>query len=107
MADITNRYERAAHALQSAIKVEQELDRAEPNTLPSMVPDTSSGSPKHLRVGLDLRAADHVALVRLLMATGVITEAEYLEAVTVATEQEAATATERVSMRLGRPVTFA
>lgn len=101
--DNVARYTAAAHALQSATKVVLDLDAAGGPILP----ETSSGSPKHLRVGLDLRAADHGALVRLLIAKGVFTEAEYLEAIANAAEQEARDAATRASQRLGRPVTFA
>lgn len=101
-----DRYTAAAHALQSATKLQLELDAQQGTPAPAL-PDTSSGSPKHLRVGLDLRAADHGALVRLLIAQGVITEADYLAAVADGAEREAAAAGQLASQRLGKPVTFA
>lgn len=103
----TDRYTAAARALQSATKLELDLDAAQGHGACQTVPETSSGSPKHLRVGLDLRAADHGALVRLLIEKGVFTEAEYLSVIADGAEREAREAGERASTRLGRPVTFA
>lgn len=102
----TERYTAAAHALQSATKLQLDLDAAKPGP-PMVVPETSSGSPKHLRVGLDLRAADHGALVRLLIEKGVFTEGEYLAAIADGAEREAREARDRASARLGAPVSFA
>lgn len=102
-----DRYTAAAHAIQSATKLQHALDAQQGGEPAPVLPDTSSGSPKHLRVGLDLRAADHGALVRLLIEKGVFTEAEYLAAIADGAEREAHEAATRASQRLGRPVTFA
>ena len=72
--DLIRRYEGAAHAIQSAI---------------SYNPDKKAQEPKHLRVGIDIRKAEHAGLVRLLVEKGTFTNDEYLEAVVVAMEEEA------------------
>ena len=53
------RYLRAAHAVQTGVGLELEHDPA-------------SGTPKHLRTGLNLSKAEHGALVRLLIARGAV-----------------------------------
>lgn len=110
MADVrdstidVDRYTAAAHAIQSATKLQLALDAQKGGEPAPGLPETSSASAKHLRVGLDLRAADHASLVRLLIAKGVVTEAEYLQAIADGAEREAREAGERASTRLGRPV---
>jgi hypothetical protein len=71
-------YETAGHRIQTAIAVLMGRD-----------PDFSLVQPKHLRTGLDLSKSDMGGLARLLIAKGVITEAEYIEAITNAAEREA------------------
>lgn len=61
-------YAEAAHALQSA-------------TVIMMMQRTPCADPKHLRVGIDCRAADAKGLADLLIAKGVFTADEYREAV--------------------------
>lgn len=46
-------------------------------------------TPKHLRVGVNAAMSDHAGLVRLLIAKGILTEDEYIGAVTEAMRQEA------------------
>jgi hypothetical protein len=58
--ELNERYNRAAHRVQTAVAFEQSTG-------------TAGDSPKHLRVGLDLRAADALALAELLIAKGVFT----------------------------------
>jgi hypothetical protein len=70
-------YEQAAHAVQTGVAH-------------MLHHNPRSADPKHLRTGLDLRAADAAGLARLLIAKGVFTEAEYLEAVRVAAVEEVA-----------------
>lgn len=60
-------YAEAAHALQSATAM--------------LMQRTPIAEPKHLRVGLDCRAADAKGLADLLIAKGVFTADEYREAV--------------------------
>lgn len=71
-------YLRAAHRVQTAIA-----------TLMGREGGWSGVEPKHLRVGVDLSKSDQGGLVRLLIAKGVFTEAEYVAAVTEAATQEA------------------
>jgi hypothetical protein len=65
---MTDRYNAALHAMQSGVAVEMN-HRSEPT------------EPKHLRVGVNAAMVDHGGLVALLIAKGVISEAEYLEAI--------------------------
>lgn len=64
LKDIYTLYEQLGHAIQTGIAFLMEHD-------PTFV------APKHLRTGLDMRAADHGALVALLIDKGVFTEKEY------------------------------
>lgn len=66
--DDNERYFVAAHAMQAGVAFEMEHGDGKPT------------EPKHLRVGINARACDHTGLVKLLIAKGVITEAEYLKA---------------------------
>lgn len=68
------RYLRAAHRVQSAI---------------AAMPDDPGQTPKHLRTGLDMRAADAGGLAKLLIDKGVFTLVEYHEAMAEAAEEEA------------------
>jgi hypothetical protein len=55
------------------------------------LPDRRSATdPKHLRVGVNAAMVDHSALVRLLIFKGVITEADYLEEIRLAMNEEVA-----------------
>lgn len=67
LVDLGLTYEEAAHGVQS-VKAFEEAN------------DFSGGmTPKHLRTGLDLRAADMMGLACLLIDKGIITEEEYME----------------------------
>jgi hypothetical protein len=78
------RYEAALHAVQTGVAYEMEKDG-------------HSTQPKHLRVGIDARACDHAALVRLLIEKHVITKAEYLDAIADEMEREQQRYTERIN----------
>lgn len=93
MSSAIDRYRAAAHAVQTGIAV-------------SIEKGDDLASPKHLRVGLDMRACDHAALVRLLIAKGIVTDEEYLEAVADEAEQEKARYEQRLLERLGAKVTL-
>ena len=54
----------------------------------SMNPDKSGEIPKHLRVGIDARAADMEGLATLLISKGVFTAEEYHTALADAMERE-------------------
>lgn len=95
--DFRERYLAAGHRLQSALKLEMEALSAAGRL------QSSQFSPKHMRVGIDLRAADALGLCRLLITKGVITADEYLEAMAEAAEHEAQTQIERIRAELGLP----
>lgn len=69
------RYKTATHAMQSGVAVKQGLDPTD--TLP-----------KHLRVGVNAAMVEQAALVRLLIDKGLVTEAEYVEALADKMEAE-------------------
>lgn len=71
------RWMAASHAMQSGVAMEM-------NHRPELT------QPKHLRVGVNTALADHGSLVRLLIAKGIITELEYLEAIAEGMEREKA-----------------
>jgi hypothetical protein len=72
---LMQRYYMLLHAMQTGIMIK--LNR-----------DPSSGSPKHLRVGINARAIDHAALVKLLVDKGVITDEEYCTELVLQAEKE-------------------
>lgn len=71
------RYLRAAHAMQTGVKILQEHDAKELD-------------PKHMRVGVNASMRDLASIGKLMMEKGVFTRAEYLEAVAAGMEEEAA-----------------
>ena len=73
--ELTKRYEAAVHAVQTGVAIDQ-------------AQGSQDGSPKHLRVGVNLRATDAVGLVNLLIKKGVISEEEYLVAICESAEAE-------------------
>jgi len=52
-------------------------------------PNKKALEPKHLRVGIDMSKADQKGLVDLLIAKGVFTKEEYIDAVTQSAAEEA------------------
>lgn len=62
------RYVRACHAMQTGVATE-------------MAYNDKPTNPKHLRVGVNSAMVNDAALVRLLMAKGIITEDEHAKAV--------------------------
>jgi hypothetical protein len=88
------RYRAAAHAMQTGVAYELELD-------------PSPGTPKHLRVGVNSSMVEHSALTRLLITKGVITWAEYYGALADAMETERDLYAARLSAHFGRPITLA
>jgi hypothetical protein len=85
------RYEAAMHAMQTGVAFDQAAG-------------SQDGSPKHLRVGINLAMSDHASLVRLLLAKGIITEEEYFQAVAEGMEQEAEEYRKALSERWGKDV---
>lgn len=86
------RYNSAAHAMQTGVAAlmgagdEQELQVT---------------GPKHLRVGVNSAMVNQDALVRLLIANGIISDVEYFEALADAMERERDAYQERVNKKYG------
>jgi len=85
-AKTAERYERAAHRVQTAI---------------AFNPDRPRDQYKDLRTGLDLTKADMGGLATLLIAKGIFTLEEYLEAVADGAEREAELKENELSVRHG------
>lgn len=75
--DLGLTYEEAAHGMQTAVAFE-------------MVKDPKNTEPKHLRTGVNSAHVDHAALAYILIRKGIITEAEYLEEIRLAMNDELA-----------------
>ena len=98
MTDFGLSYNAAAHGVQSAIRFEmsrQGFADDEADKVIAML--------KHLRVGIDMRAADAGGLARLLVAKGVFTETEYLEHMRLAANEELARYEEHIRREYGLP----
>lgn len=89
--DFAQRYAELAHAVQSGVAIELQFD-------------SSSGSPKHLRTGLNLALVMQGTLVRLLIEKGVFTEQEYERALLVGVENEKHAYEARLSERFGKDI---
>jgi len=90
MADFTDleigyvqRYQAAAHAMQTGVAVE-------------MARGSRETQPKHLRVGVNCTARDLGSLAGLLIEKGVITREEYLKALAEGMEAEVRSYQERI-----------
>lgn len=86
-------YEHACHAMQTGVAFELERD-------------PSSASPKHLRVGINSALVNDAAMVHLLVAKGIITEAEYMAEVTAEMNREVERYEARILARYGATVTL-
>lgn len=82
--DLGLTYEQAAHGIQTAVLHRMQLNH-EPGT-----DLTGPASPKHLRVGVNIRAAEFGALAKLLIDKGVFTPAEIREEMRLALNDELA-----------------
>lgn len=87
-ADDAARQFAAAHAMQSGVAMEMNW-----NPGPT--------EPKHLRVGVNTALCDHAALVRVLIAKGVLTEADYMKAIADEMEAEAERYRQRIQEHFG------
>jgi fructose/tagatose bisphosphate aldolase len=83
------RYEAAAHAMQTGVALEIEHG----------ISDASN--PKHLRVGVNSAMVDTAGLAGLLISKGLITREEYVKAIADQMEAEAASYEQRIQARLG------
>ena len=82
------RYQAAAHAMQSGVAMEMNYD-------------SKSTQPKHLRVGVNSALVDSSALAELLITKGVITSGEYLDAIAARMEREAESYRARLQEHFG------
>ena len=94
------RYEARAHAMQSGVAMLMPERHRDPI-------EEVETSPKHLRVGVNAAMSDHAALVGLLVAKGIITEAEYVDALIRQMQCEVDAYEARCQVRFGRPVKLA
>jgi hypothetical protein len=99
LRDLGLTYEEALHGIQTAVlhdmhveehKMVGTWDLGPPEHAQLRTNDRHSCGPKHLRVGHDCRASDHMALVSLLIERGILTEEEYVERVRLALNDELA-----------------
>ena len=88
---MNDRYMAAAHAMQTGVAMDQA--RKPENT-------------KHLRVGINSAMVNDAAIARLLISKGIITEEEYVGAVTEEMEAEAKRYADRLSEELGTRITL-
>jgi hypothetical protein len=86
-------YESAMHAVQSGIAMLM-------NYSPSLV------SGKHLRVGINSAMVTDRAVAELLIAKGVFTKDEYMDAITVAANKEVEMLEKELSELLGSKITL-
>lgn len=88
------RYLKALHAVQSGVATELTLD-------------ASSGTPKHLRTGINSALVNDAAIAKLLIDKGIITEPEYVAEVARQMELEQARFEAKLSEHFGRPIHLA
>jgi hypothetical protein len=87
------KYHALAHAIQSAIAYQMNY--------------SDFAEPKHLRVGIDITKGEQGGLARLLIAKGLITEDEYLDAMIDGLERELEFQTKQVHSVTGHTnITF-
>jgi len=86
MRDLGLSYEEASHGVQSAVRYEM-TKLGFPDDAPDRVVIAML---KHMRVGVDLRAADAGGLARLLIDKGIFTADEYIEHMRLAANEELA-----------------
>ncbi len=86
--ELRQQYAADAHAMQTGISYESEFNR-------------KPLEPKHLRVGVNAAMCDHAGLVKLLIAKGIITELEYLEAIAAEMAAEKTRYEQRLSDHYG------
>jgi hypothetical protein len=93
-AEVAERYQRAAHAMQSGVAAE-------------MAGGSRDTEAKHLRVGVNSALVSQAALVRVLVEKGIITNEEYALAVCEEMEREVKRYEERLTRDRGVKVTLA
>lgn len=86
-------YEQAAHAMQSGVAM-------------LMNYEAKDTEPKHLRVGVNAGLCDNSALAKLLIAKGIITEQEYMAAITEEMNEEVTRYEALLESIIGKKVTL-
>jgi hypothetical protein len=86
--DLRQRVAALSHAIQTGVAYDLEKS-------------PSSGTPKHLRTGVNIAMVEHGALVRLLITKGLFTEEEYYEQLIAGLEDEKRTYEERLQALYG------
>ena len=86
-------YEEACYAMQAGVALDENLG-------------DKGLTAKHLRVGVNSAMVEHSALARLLIAKGVITDAEYSEALAEGMREEVALYERRLTEKVGKRVTL-
>jgi len=89
--ELRARYLAALHAVQTGIEYKRQYDR-------------SFVSEKHMRVGVDSAHISQAALIRVLIAKGIVTYEEYMEALATEAESEKARYEAELTEHYGRPV---
>jgi hypothetical protein len=92
--ELQDRYMFLMHAVQSGVAM-------------TMNYDTHPTEPKHLRTGINSALVNQAAVVRLLVAKGIITEEEYYEALVKEAEAEVRSYEQALSERLKAKITLA
>jgi len=97
------RYAKAAHAMQSGVKMIQNFEHSEMSSHSTFEP---SDSPKHLRVGVNSTMCDQTALVKLLISKGHFTQLEYTTAIADEMELEVKRYEKRIQDEMPGKATF-
>lgn len=98
MRDLGLTYDQAMHGVQSAVRFVMTK-----NGIADDDEDAILRMVKHLRVGVDARASDMLAIVELLLAKGVFSRDEYLEHVRLAANEELAMHEEHIRAEYNFP----
>lgn len=99
-----DRYEAAAHSMQTAVALELSRDRVEcgrahrEENEATPVLDQSAMGPKHLRVGVNSAMVDTSAMVQLMIDKGLITKLEWATALADGMEREVQMYRERLNL---------
>jgi len=97
------RYAKAAHAMQTGVKMIQNFEHSEMSSHNTF---EASDSPKHLRVGVNAIMCDHTALVKLLINKGLFTGLEYATALADEMELEVKRYEKRIQDEMPGKATF-
>lgn len=99
-------YLEAVHAIQSGVAMEQQRER-DAHMAARGISDPTDwmlNNHKHLRVGINTTKCEHAALVGLLLEGGIITQEQYLEALTLQVNAEVEADEKRLSQAFGTKI---